>query len=273
MINLSSCIEMMFDEFPFEKRIEAAKDAGFSAWEMWNWSNRDIAAIAEVMKKINFPAAACCIGTRDAEKSTAWQKGNMLLESNAALFAEMVEETIIGVKALGIKTFIATTGNTLADVSMETQEQAIISCLTASVPILKKYGCNIVLEPLNILVNHMGYYLSTSKQGFEIIKQVDSENVKLLYDVYHQQITEGNLIDTINENIHAIGHFHIADVPGRYEPGTGEINYKNVFAAISKSGYSHCVGCEYRPSPGKTTVESAKDVLNLAKLFKIQLRN
>lgn len=267
MINLSSCIEMMFVEFPFEKRIEAAKNAGFSAWEMWNWANRDILALAEAMKKTKLPAAACCIGTGNPAKAAAWQKGSMLVEGNIALFAEMVEETILAVDVLGIKTLIATTGNTLADVSINRQEQAVVACLNAAVPILEKHGCTIVLEPLNILVNHTGYYLSTSKQGFEIIKQVASKNVKLLYDVYHQQITEGNLIDTIHENIDDIGHFHIADVPGRHEPGTGEINYKNIFAAISKSGYRRYVGCEYNPSTGKTTEESAKDLLALANLF------
>lgn len=256
---------MMFTELPFEERIEAAKKAGFSAWEMWNWANRDVQALGEIIEKADLPAAGCLVGSRDDQRITAWQKGGMLVESNATLFAEMVEETISTVDILGIKTFIVTTGNTLENVPMEQQQQAIVSCLSAAAPILKKHGCTIVLEPLNVLVNHMGQYLSTSKQGFEILRQVGSEHVKLLYDVYHQQITEGNLIDTITKNIDAIGHFHIADVPGRYEPGTGEINYKNVLRAISKTGYSHYVGCEYRPSQGKTTEESAKEILALAK--------
>jgi len=72
--------------------------------------------------------------------------------------------------------------------------------------------------------------------------------VKLLYDIYHQQITEGNLIATITSNIDLIGHFHAADVPGRHEPGTGEINYANVLAAIDEAGYEGFIGLEYKPT-------------------------
>jgi len=95
----------------------------------------------------------------------------------------------------------------------------------------------LVLEPLNILVNHMGYYLTTTEESAEIIREVGSDYVKILYDVYHQQITEGNIINNIKNNIDLIGHIHIGDVPGRKQPGTGEINYKNVFKAIKETGY------------------------------------
>lgn len=264
MIRLSSCIEMMFGELPFVQRIEAAKTTGFQAWEMWNWANRDLPALEEAMGKAGLPAAACCVGSRDPLVVSGMKHANMLDARNARMFAEMVEETITAVDCLRIKTLIATTGNTLPDVPREQQQEAIVSCLSAAAPILAKHGCVIVLEPLNILVNHAGYYLSTSGQGFEILNQVGSPHVKLLYDVYHQQITEGNLIDAIRANIRAIGHFHIADVPGRFEPGTGEINYGNVFTAISASGYDGYVGCEYAPSNGKSTAESARLVLELA---------
>ena len=105
----------------------------------------------------------------------------------------------------------------------------------------------VVLEPLNVLVDHRGYFLSSSEESFRIIEAVGSANVKLLYDVYHQQITEGNLISTIEKNIRKIGHFHIADVPGRHEPGTGEINYANVIRKIAESEYNGFIGLEYRP--------------------------
>jgi hydroxypyruvate isomerase len=264
VIKLSSCIEMMYQELPFATRIEAAKTTGFQAWEFWGWPNRDIPALEEAMAKTGLPAAACCVGSRDPHTVSAMKGANMLDAGNARMFADMVEETIAAVKGLHIKTLIATTGNTLKDVSRERQQEAVVACLSAAAPILEKSGCVIVLEPLNILVNHAGYYLSTSDQGFEILKQVGSARVKLLYDVYHQQITEGNLIDVIRANIQAIGHFHIADVPGRHEPGTGEINYENIFAAISESGYNGYVGCEYSPSKGKSSAESARLVLELA---------
>ena len=102
----------------------------------------------------------------------------------------------------------------------------------------------IVLEPLNILVNHMGYYLVTTEQAVRMIKAVDSPNCKILFDIYHQQISEGNVIRNATENIDLIGHFHIGDNPGRQEPGTGEINYDNVFRAIRDAGYDRYLAFE-----------------------------
>ena len=120
-------------------------------------------------------------------------------------------------------------------------------------------GVTLVLEPLNVLTNHMGYFLDSSYEAFAIIEEVGSPAVKLLFDVYHQQISNGNLIDTIKKFGHLVGHYHIADVPGRNEPGTGEINYPNVFRAIDATGYQAYVGMEYRSlAPSADTFAAVK---------------
>jgi hydroxypyruvate isomerase len=258
---------MMFPEFPFLERIARAKQAGFTGVEFWGWENKDLSAIADTAKAANVAVTDCCVGTADAARAAQYKNGAMLVKENAPLYAEMVEESIAAVSPLGIRTLIATTGQALPGVDRQKQQDAVVACLKAAVPALEKHGFTLVLEPLNILVNHMGYYLDTSRQAFEILRGVGSPRVRLLYDIYHQQITEGSLIQTISENIGLIGHFHLADVPGRNEPGTGEINYKNVFAAIHASGYAGYVGCEYAPSQGKTTLESAQEVLSLAGLY------
>ena len=102
-----------------------------------------------------------------------------------------------------------------------------------------------------------------AKEGVDIVREVGSPNVKLLYDIYHQQISEGNVIDTITANIGAISHFHMGDVPGRHEPGTGELNYRNVFKKIEALGYKGFVGMEFAPvcDPAK----AVKDTMALAK--------
>ncbi len=264
MIQLSSCIEMMFREFPFEQRFAEAKKLGFSGVEFWGWEGKDLPAVAAAACEADITVTDCCVGTRDAARSAQYARGAMLVKVNAPLYAEMVEETIEAVKPAGIRTLIATTGQALPGVDRQTQQEAVAACLKAAAPVLEKAGVTIVLEPLNVLVNHKGYYLDKSAQAFEILRTVGSPNVKLLYDVYHQQITEGNLIQTIIDNIGLIGHFHIADVPGRHEPGTGEINYANVLAAIDAAGYAGYVGCEYEPSAGKTTAESAQGLLAMA---------
>jgi hydroxypyruvate isomerase len=95
-----------------------------------------------------------------------------------------------------------------------------------------------------VLVDHAGYFLNTTDHTIEILEAVDSPNVKMCYDIYHQQITEGNIIRNIRNNIDRIGHFHVGDNPGRKQPGTGELNYKNIFKAIHETGYDGFVALE-----------------------------
>ena len=110
-----------------------------------------------------------------------------------------------------------------------------------------------ILEPLNTLVNHAGYFLNFTNEAFDIVREVGSPYLKILFDIYHVQIMEGNLIATIRKNIASIGHFHVGDVPGRHEPGTGEINYANVFKAIRELGYKDFVAMEYTPAKDPMT--------------------
>lgn len=262
-IRLSSCIEMMFPEVPFLQRIPLAAQQGFSAVEFWGWEGKDLPAIAQAAQAAGIAVAGCCVGTRDAARAAQYAQGAMLVAGNAALYAEMVQETIEAVAPLGIRTLIATTGQALPGVDRMSQQEGIVACLRAAAPVLERSGVTLVLEPLNILINHKGYYLDTSAQALDILRLVDSPNVRMLYDIYHQQITEGNLIDTISANIGWIGHFHVADVPGRHEPGTGEINYANVLCAIAATDYAAYVGCEYSPSQGRTTAQSAEHLLSL----------
>lgn len=152
---------------------------------------------------------------------------------------------------------IMTTGQARNDITRYKQHTNIVLALKAAAPYFEDAGITLVLEPLNTLKDHRGYFLDSSYEAFGIIEEVGSPAVKLLYDIYHQQITEGNLIPTITENIRHIGHFHAADVPGRHQPGTGEINYANVFAAIDKLGYNYYVGLEYSPTlPSADTIKT-----------------
>jgi len=247
MFTFSGCIEMLYPDLPFEKRVAAAKAVGLSAVEFWGWANKNLPALREEAEKSSVAYAGCCVDTVDTAKNEQFNKNKMLDAANAAMYAEIVEESALAVRPLGIRTLITTVGQERFDVTRYAQHDAIIACLSAAEPVARKHGVTLVMEPLNTLVNHMGYYLARSDEALDILRAVNSPHVKLLYDVYHQQITEGNLIDTLRDNIGAIGHVHIADVPGRHEPGSGEINYRNVFRALREAGYSRYVGLEYQP--------------------------
>jgi hydroxypyruvate isomerase len=147
--------------------------------------------------------------------------------------------------------------------SRDRQRQSIVEGLKLAHDIVAPRGLTMILEPLNTLVNHQGYYLNHTAEAFQIIREVDSPFLKILFDIYHVQIMDGNLIETIRNNIAAIGHFHVGDVPGRHEPGTGEINYGNVFKAIQKTGFSGFVAMEYNPSKGP--METLREVRALYK--------
>jgi hydroxypyruvate isomerase len=236
--NFSACIEMLFADLPFVDRVTASAEAGLKAVEFWGWHGKDLDGISERAARDGV-TVACFVGNGegdlcDPEAHSEWVAGAVKSLEQADKY--------------GVRTLIVTTGNELADVARRRQHQAIVEGLDAVATRAEEMGVTLVLEPLNVLVDHAGYYLVTSGEGFEIVDEVDSPNVKLLYDIYHQQVTEGNLIATITANIAKIGHFHCADVPGRYEPGTGEINYANVFKVIADSDYDGHVGLECRSS-------------------------
>jgi hydroxypyruvate isomerase len=143
---------------------------------------------------------------------------------------------------------VTLTGNELPGVPREAQHKSVVEGLKAAHDVVAPHGVTLIVEPLNTLVNHQGYYLNHTPEAFEIMREVGSPNVKILFDIYHVQIMDGNLIDTIRKNIAAIGHFHVGDVPGRHEPGTGEIHYGNVFRAIREAGFRDFVAMEYGPA-------------------------
>src|SRR5207248_2741249 len=155
-------------------------------------------------------------------------------------------------------TLLCTTGNEREGVPREEHRRLITRKLKAIVPALEDAGIMAVLEPLNILVDHAGYYLVTTEEGLQIIDEVGSPNVKLLFDIYHQQISEGNVIRNLTQNVAKIGHVHAADNPGRNEPGTGELNYSVIFRELDRAGYSGYVGLEYRPS--KDAAQTLREV-------------
>lgn len=126
--------------------------------------------------------------------------------------------------------------------------RSIVAGLRAVAARAERAGLTLLVEPVNTRGDHPGIYLTSSFEGYKIVDAVDSPNVKLLYDVYHQQITEGNLISNLRTHIDTIGHIHVGDVPGRHEPGTGEINYENVFGGLAAAGYDGYIGCEYEPT-------------------------
>lgn len=238
MVSLSACIETVYPDPSYVRRMERVAEVRLTAIEFWGYGNKDIDAIDKARQDLGLTVAACC----------PMLEKPMVQPGESRAFVDAIQRAVEVAHKLSCPVLIVTTGNELPDVPREDQHNAIVACLEAAAPVATDAGITLTVEPLNLLVDHAGYYLSTSAEGFDIIRQVASPAVKLLYDIYHQQITEGHLIPTITANIDLIGHFHSADTPGRHEFGVGEINYENVFRAIARTGWDGHIGLEYRPS-------------------------
>ncbi len=229
----------------FIGNIDEAAAHGFKAIEQLTWTGVDLTEARKHLDAYNMTHTCIVIRSHDNAKNeiTAWKHGMVWADSRDA-FIESFKESIEAAHALGCPNICATTGNERFDVSREEQFKICVETLSILGEMAAKEGIQIVLEPLNILVNHMGYFLVTTKEAVRMIQEVNNPAVKILFDIYHQQISEGNVIRNATENIDLIGHFHIGDNPGRKEPGTGEINYANVFKAIKETGYNKFLAFE-----------------------------
>lgn len=174
-------------------------------------------------------------------------------------FEAQIRESIRQAQAIGSKVLVGLTGQNRVEVSKEAQMEALARCGRRVAPMLEDAGLTLVWETLNLKVNHKGYFLVYSADGAELIRRTGSPNVKFLFDVYHQQISEGDVIRNIQAYINEIGHFHFGDNPGRHEPGTGELNYRAIFKAIYDTGYRGIVSSEF----SKTAECSTERVLEI----------
>ncbi|MDF2984801.1 MAG: glyoxylate-induced protein [Eubacterium sp.] len=232
---MSVCIDALFSGKDFIKSMEAISLLGVKSFEFWSWWDKDVNAVKSAKEQL------------DLELVTFCTKFESLVDpSKREDYLEGLKASIETAKFLDCRKLITQVGNDIG-ISREIQHKNLVEGLKLCAPLLEEANITLLVEPLNTLVDHKGYYLYSSLEGFNIVDQVGSPCVKLLYDIYHQQYMEGNLIRNIQANIKQIGHFHAAGNPGRNELYFGEINYKEVIKAIDDTGYNGHVGLEYFP--------------------------
>ena len=168
--------------------------------------------------------------------------------ANHDRIAEELRESIDVAAANGVDGLICFSGNRIPGMSELEAIANTAAGLRRAAPHAEAKGVNLNLELLNSKVNHAGYQCDHSAWGLAVLQQVESPNVKLLYDIYHMQIMEGDVIRTMTENLDAIGHIHTAGNPGRNElDDNQELNYRGICRALSRSGYDGYVGHEFHP--------------------------
>jgi len=238
-IELALNIEMWLTQIPFEKRIEAAKRLGFNFVEFWPWRNKNINAIKSECDKHKVKIT----------QFTAWGFSPGLNNPiNHKKFINEIEESCAIAKEIGAPMLTVVAGNNQPGMSNQEMEKSVVDGLNLVKEIVEDFQVMLILEPMNVRRDHKGHFLYGSTQAIRICEAVNSPWVKINWDLYHMQISEGDLCGHLNEGIKQIGYIQLADHPGRNEPGTGEIHYPRVIRELNKLGYDKPIGVECYPS-------------------------
>lgn len=242
---LSVMLWTVFTELSFEQRLEKVAEAGYRYVELVGeyekWSKDDFNRANAKRKElgVSFDATA---GLKYGISNPA---------DRDALLADL-REALVSMEKLDCPSIILLSGDVVPGLNREAQHQSCIDGLKTAVKLVE--GKKIAGEPVRLLletidlVENPKYYLPSAAEGFEIVKAVNHPQVQFLYDFFHEQMGQGDLIDKLEKNIQHVGAIHVADVPGRHEPGTGEINYQNIFRKLAELRYSRVVAMEFLPT-------------------------
>ncbi len=228
-------IPCFFGGMDASEAIRLVGSLGFDAVETYDWRGLDLSAVRRACEDSGVELLSMCtteFRMTDPAYRGAWLTG--------------LRESCEAASRLGVRKLITQVGQDTG-APRALQHEAIVETLRQATPMLEAYDVTVMIEPLNTYVDHPGYYLWSSSEAFDIIRAVDHPLVKVVYDIYHQQVMEGNLILNITRNLDCIAHLHAAGHPGRHELEDGETDYKVVFRRVDASGYTGACGLEYIP--------------------------
>ncbi len=244
MLRFSANLTMLFTEAAFPARFARAAAAGFGAVECmfpYEWSRERLAAELErhrlELVLHNLPAGDWAAGER----------GIACLPGRESEFQDGVGLAVEYARALKCRRLNCLVGIAPEGAASGRLFETLVANLQFAADALNRAGIRLLVEPLNDR-DVPGFFLNTTRDALSVIDAVGHPNLALQYDVYHMQRMEGDLIATLTARMDRIGHIQIADNPGRHEPGTGEINFDNLLAAIDAADYGGWVGCEYHPA-------------------------
>jgi hydroxypyruvate isomerase len=264
---LSVMLWTVFTDLPFEERLARVAEAGYSNVELVGeyskWSAADFANANAARKRlgIQFDATA---GLAHGIAEPA---------SRDALLAELTQ-ALTPMETLGCPAMILLSGNVVPGLSRWAQHRSCVETLKRAAALVE--GRTINGQPVRLLLECIDpeenprYFLTTAAEAIEVVRQVNHPQVQFLYDLFHEQIAEGNLIEKLDKHIDVIGLIHVADVPGRHEPGTGEINYVNIYRKLAQLNYKRMVAMEFHPTGDEiSTLSLARYLVERAALITI----
>ena len=242
---LSVMLWTVFTNLPFEQRLEEVAKAGYTNVELvgeyGDWTETDFKRANAKRKELGIRFDC-----------TAGLKHGVSVPDQRQLLLEELRRTLPIMEHIQCPAMILLSGNKIPGLAREAQHRCCIETLKAAADLV--HGKSINGEPVRLLletidpVENPQYFLTEITEALEIVRAVGHPQVQLLYDFYHEQMTAGNLIEKLEKSIPHLGLVHIADVPGRHEPGTGEINYQNIFRKLAELHYTGVVAMEFHPT-------------------------
>ena len=235
---LACNMESWWTDLDFMQRFERAAEAGFSSIEFWehNKNNRNMNAVATLAKKLDL----------NIVQFTGWGGPSLADTNHHHDFIETMKHVTEIAHQLNAPMFTVVGHQTLKTISQADSLANLSLALETAAPILEDAKKMLILEPFNP-VDHQGHFLNGSVDALRICREIDSPFIKINWDLYHMQLTEGNIVDNLYAGIDQIGYIQVADIPGRHQPGSGELNYNFIFNAIDAIGYKGPIGLECWP--------------------------
>lgn len=243
MPQFAANLSMLFTELPFMERFAAARTAGFEAVEYLFPYALDKSELAKALKANGLKQVLHNLPAGN------WDAGDRGMACDPARVDEFRSGVTLGIEyatALGCPQLNCLAGKLPAGVSADQARATLVANLAFAADKLKAAGLRLLMEPINYY-DIPGFFLNRTDQAAAIQDDVGSDNLFIQYDIYHAQRMEGELGNTLKNNLARIGHIQLADNPGRNEPGTGEINYAWLFKHLDAIGYTGWIGCEYKP--------------------------
>ncbi len=244
MLRFDLNISILLKEVPFIERFAQAAKLGFGAVEFW-WPGEEL--LPQVAAQLRATDLKAVLMNFDAGNMAAGERGFLNDPQQKERFRANVPIAIEFAKRVGIPQLNALVGNTRSTISREQQLDLIRGNLTWAADRAAEAGIGVVVESLNFFENP-NYLLTNTHDTLQLLDEIGRPNLKYQYDIYHMQRMEGNIIATLQTHIARIGHIQVADSPDRHEPGTGELHYPHILAALDTLAYQGYIGLEYNPS-------------------------
>lgn len=241
MYELSVNLEWLFAEHDdLARKVRAAEQLGVPAVEIWGWRARDVDSLDAALRETGVVLQTLCVDPM----------GTLVDPGTHEVFLEAVDKSAALADRLGCPYLVITAGNERVGVARDVQRRAVVEALRRAAEVLDGCEAVLLLENLNSRVDHVGTFLDSTAECLDIVDEVGSPHVRLLYDHYHSLVMGERPEVVLDGRVDRVGHVQIADVPGRHEPGTGGVDWGHELSTLRELGYTGRIGLECMPTTG-----------------------